>query len=331
VSSIVGQAAPEGSKMAVLLKGSRGWRAHSLVIGLLVILVLLNGFADPGLVDMFQAGLLLQTALPLVFVAFAQTLAVLTRGMDLSVGASMAMVSVLTATWMGGFDGGSSWHLLPILGIALGIGLLNGVLICILRLPPIIATLATWSVFNGVAIGLLEQDGGEVPTWLTNLVTGESFGIPNSYFILAVALIIWYQLSRGRLGRSIFAVGGDPERAALNGINVKRTLIATYGLCGLIAGIGGLMLAGATSTGQPTAGDAYILPSVTAVVIGGTSLMGGRGGVGLTILGVLILTLVNSLVQALSLEAWVGVLLTSVLLVAVVVVRAIPDLIKGRA
>jgi ribose transport system permease protein len=311
-----------------LLLAHRGWKDHALVVALLVALAIANGIAEPGLVDVYQAGLLLQTALPLVLIGFAQTLAILLRGFDLSVGATMAVTDVLAATWMGGFGGGDSWHLILIVAIALAIGAINGLLICFVRLPPFIATLATWSIFNGVAIGLLSRDGGEVPTWMTEIVTGEFLGLPNSYFVVLAALAVWWHIRRGRLGRNIYAVGSDPERARLNGINVKAVTIATYALCGLAAGVGGLLLAGQTSTGQPTAGDPFILLSVVAVVIGGTSLAGGRGGVGLTLLGVLILTLVGSLIQSLGLEAWVSVLFSSVLLLLVVLLRALPTLIR---
>jgi ribose transport system permease protein len=310
------------------LLAHRGWKDHALVVALLVALAIANGIAEPGLVDVYQAGLLLQTALPLVMIGFAQTLAILLRGFDLSVGATMAVTDVLAATWMGGFGGGDSWHLILIVAIALAIGAINGLLICFVRLPPFIATLATWSIFNGVAIGLLSRDGGEVPTWMTEIVTGEFLGLPNSYFVVLAALVVWWHIRRGRLGRNMYAVGSDPERARLNGINVKAVTITTYALCGLAAGVGGLLLAGQTSTGQPTAGDPFILLSVVAVVIGGTSLAGGRGGVGLTLLGVLILTLVGSLIQSLGLEAWVSVLFSSVLLLLVVLLRALPTLIR---
>jgi ribose transport system permease protein len=323
----LGMSRPQADRVRRLLS-HRGWKDHALVVALLVALAIANAIAEPGLVDVVQAGLLLQTALPLVLIGFAQTLAILLRGFDLSVGATMAVTDVLAATWMGGFTGGESWHLVLIVVIALAIGAINGILIAFLRLPAFIATLATWSIFNGVAIGLLSRDGGEVPTWMTEVVTGELIGIPNSYLVVAAALLVWWHIRRGRLGRDIYAVGSDPERARLNGISVRGVTVATYALCGLAAGIGGLLLAGQTSTGQPTAGDPFILLSVVAVVIGGTSLAGGRGGVGLTVIGVLILTLVGSLIQSLGLEAWVSVLFSSALLLLVVLLRALPTLIR---
>jgi ribose transport system permease protein len=319
---------PARADRVARLLGHRGWWDHALVVGLLLALAVANGIVEPQLVDAYQAGLLLQTALPLTLVAFAQTLAILLRGFDLSVGATMAVTDVLAATWMGGFGGGESWHLVLILGIALGIGAINGLLIAVLRLPAFIATLATWSIFNGAAIGILSRDGGEVPTWMTELVAGEFLGLPNSYFIVLAALLVWWHIRRSRLGRNVYAVGSDPERARLNGINVKAVTIATFALCGLAAGVGGLLLAGQTSTGQPTSGDPFILQSVVAVVIGGTSLAGGRGGVGLTLLGVLILTLIGSLIQALGLESWINVLVSSALLLVIVLLRALPTLVR---
>jgi ribose transport system permease protein len=126
-----------------------------------------------------------------------------------------------------------------------------------------------------------------------------------------------------RLGTRIYAVGADEERARLAGASVVRVKLAAYTLAGLCAGIGGIFLAGVASSGTPTAGDPYILSSVAAVVIGGTSLMGGSGGIGLTVMAALALTFMSDIVSAVNLNTWVSVAASAGLLLIVVAIRSL--------
>jgi ribose transport system permease protein len=303
---------------------------YGVLLGLLVALIVANYLAQPSLFSVEQIGLTLQTALPMMLIAVAETLAVLLGELDLSVGGIAVVANVLCATWLGGYGGGDSWHFVLIIAIVILAGAINGCLIAVAKFESFIATLATWSVFNGVALTILSQDGGEVPTWITNIVTGRVGELPNAYLIVAgTALALWW-IRGSRYGRRLYAVGSDAERARLNGVRVRTIVIATFALGGLCAGLGGIMLAGATSTGQPTAGDAYILPAFAALVIGGTRLTGGSGGAGLTILGVLVLTLISNFVQAVNLEAWVTVASSSALLLLVVATRAVIEFRKER-
>jgi ribose transport system permease protein len=303
----------------------RGLRQHGLLLALLVAAIVANLIAQPALFDVDQIGLIVQIALPAVLVGFAQTIAVVCGGLDLSVGAVMAMANVLAATWLSGSAHGADWHLGLILLIVLAAGAINGVLIAVFRFEAFIATLATWSVFNGVALTLLKTDGGLAPTWLTDLVTGDTAGVPTAYVMLVVILLVWLHLRRTRFGMQLYAVGSDAERARLSGIRVTRIKIMAFALSGLAAGVGGILLAGATSTGQPTVGNNYILPSFAAVVIGGSRLGGGSGGVGLTTMAVLLLVLISNFIGALDLDNWVSVVATSGLLLAVVALRALFD------
>lgn len=297
---------------------------------LLVVLILVDVSVQPVLLDGNQIGLLLQTALTAMLLAAAQTLAVLSRGVDLSVGSVMATTNVLVATKLGGIEG-SHLALLPlVLAVGAAVGLINGALIAYGGLEPFVATLASWAVFNGVALLVLPTDGGEVPHQLTNLVIGTVGGIPNSYVGVALVLAAWWWLRRSRLGVRILAVGSDETRAFLNGIDVRRTKLAVYAMSGFVAGIAGVYLAATTSTGTPTAGDGYLLPSLAAVVIGGTSLAGGRGGVGLSVMGVLVLTLISDLVTGLQLPSWVAVVASAAMLLLVVSVRSLPQVLSRK-
>jgi len=326
---------------AVATPAERATRATGVSLGrlprgqwgtvlLLVALVVADVAVQPNLADVDQIGLLLQTALPAVLLAAAQTLAVLSRGVDLSVGSVMVTTNVLVATKLGGIEGSHMWAIVPIVAVGVAAGLVNGALIAYGGLEPFVATLASWAIFNGVALLILPTDGGAVPTTITNLVIGKVGPIPSPYVCVAVVLAFWWFLRRSPLGVRILAVGSDESRAFLNGIDVRRTKLWVYGMSGLIAGLAGIYLAGATSSGTPAAGDGFLLPSLAAVVIGGTSLAGGRGGIGLSVMGVLVLTFITDLVTNLQLPSWVAIVANAAMLLLVVSIRSLPNVLSRK-
>ncbi|EHN10516.1 Ribose ABC transport system permease protein RbsC (TC 3.A.1.2.1) [Patulibacter medicamentivorans] len=292
---------------------------------LLATLVVVDLSLQPALADITQIGLLVQTALPLLFVAAAQTLAVLVRGIDLSVGGVFAVANTMTAVWVGAAGGNHQLLLLAVLVAGLAMGAINGVLIAGLGFQPFIATLGTWTAYGGVALMILPSDGGAVPLVLTSILNGTVAGIPASIVIVAVLLLAWRVLRTSRFGTQIYAVGDDEERARLNGTPVRRVRLLVYALAGLCAAVGGIMLAGATSTGSPTAGDPYILMSLSAVVIGGTSLRGGAGGVGLSVMAAFSLILISDIASAMNLDVWVSVAASALLLLVMVTARALVE------
>lgn len=310
--------------LAVPLPRRLAW-TNLVTAAILVALAVTDLILQPALANTIQIGLLLQTALPLVFVSAAQTLVVLVRGIDLSVGGIFVVTNAVTAVWVGGAGGSHQLLLLAALAMGVGMGALNGALVAGLRFEPFIATLGTWTIFNGIALMILPTDGGTPPPFLTKLILGQVAGIPSSIVILAAIFGVWRGIRATRFGARMIAVGADEERARLNGTPVRRVKLAVYALAGLCAALGGIYSAGATSSGTPTAGDAYILTSVAAVVIGGTSLRGGQGGVGLTIMAALALTLISDIVSAVNLAVWVSVAASSALLLAVVVARSLVE------
>lgn len=289
---------------------------------LLVVLVAVDVALQPALLNLVQIGLVVQVELPLVFLAIGQTLVILIGGIDLSVGATLVVANALCATWLGAGTAGV-WKLAPIALAGVAIGVTNGCLVAYARLEPFIATLATWTVFDGVALLILPQDGGQVPTSLVTAATGKLGPIPTPLLILACALLAWLYIKRTRLGLRIYGLGSDEGRSSLVGVNVSRVKLSVYGLAGLCSALGGIYLALSTGTGTPTAGDPLVLPSVAAVVIGGTSLRGGRGDVGLTIIGVLILGEISDIVQDLNLPGYTSVIVSGVALLAVVALRSV--------
>ena len=315
--------------LAVHLRRRWSW-SNLVTAGILIVLAIVDVSLQPALANLTQIGLLLQTALPLVFVSVAQTLVVLVGGIDLSVGGMFVVANAVTVVWVGGAAGAHQALLLVAVALGLAMGALNGLLVVALRFEPFIATLGTWTIFNGIALTILPTDGGTPPPMLSNLVNGEVAGIPNSIVILAVIFGVWRGLRATRFGVRLYAVGADEERARLNGTPVRRVKLAAYVLAGLCAAIGGIYSAGSTASGTPTAGDAYILTTVAAVVIGGTSLCGGEGGVGMTIMAALSLTLISDIVQAVNLDVWVSVAASAGLLLAMVAARSVIEMRLSR-
>ncbi len=255
-------------------------------------------------------------------VAATQTMVIIARGFDLSVGSTVALAGVVTAEILtaGGSD---PLAVAGAIGVGLAVGLANGLLITVIRVNPLITTLATLSIVRGIAYvwtdALTQVFPGPNLRWLG---TGRVFwDIPVSVLImLAVFVAVWLTLRFTTFGRSLFAVGGNPRAALLAGIDVGRVQLAAYVISGLSAGFAGAILAAQLSAGSPQAAMGLELNAVAAVVLGGASLAGGRGRVWGTLLGALIMeTLRNGLVLTdvssfYQMIAWGVVLLLAVVI-----------------
>jgi ribose transport system permease protein len=258
----------------------------------------------------------------LALVAMAQTLPVLTGGLDLSVGMVFVLSNCLASNVMVGSSAQTALGLLLVLGAGLGSGALNGALVVLGRLPPILSTLATGSIVFGVALWLRPEPGGsineEFADWLTGSVAG---GIPRSLLLLAaVVLVVWLPYRLSVLGRAAYAIGSSTQAAYLAGVPVGRATFSTYVLAGLFASIAGLLLTCLTYTGEANAllGGSYTLGSIAAVVIGGTSLYGGSGGAVGSLLGAFVLRTIGDLLLVFDMDPlWQPLFQGLVLLVSV--------------
>jgi fructose transport system permease protein len=246
----------------------------------------------------FNLSLVLQQVTIIGVVGIAQTLIILTAGIDLSVGAIMVLSSVVMGRLA--VVAGVPTELAFCLGLLTGAacGFVNGTLVTSLRLPPFIVTLGTWSIFGALNLfysqssTIRQQEIAGAAPFLQFLGTRiQVGGAPVTYgsiLMLMLAALIWYVLNRTAFGRHIYATGDDPDAARLAGINTKRTLVAVYTIAGLICAVAGWTLIGRIGAVSPMAGGTSNLDSITAVVIGGTSLFGGRGSIVGTLIGALI-------------------------------------------
>jgi ribose transport system permease protein len=270
---------------------------------LLGALVVVSELVRPGVVSTQWVGTTLRAAVPLAILAGCQTLAMLTGGIDLSVGAVASMTGFVLATLVGG--PGLAAGIAIALVIAALAGLLTGIGVGVFRVHPLIMTLGMSLVVLGLANVwqiVMVQTGSGVPAGLRTLGTGTFLGvIPYSFAVFVpVAAIILLGLRRTGYGRLLYAVGDNPIAARLSGARAWQVLIVLYVISAVLAGIAGFLISGLTNVASVTLADSSVLPSVAAAVIGGTSIMGGRGGYGGTILGALILTVLSALLSSLG-------------------------------
>lgn len=274
------------------------------VLPLILLLALLVGALEimrPGIVNERWIGNTVKFAIPLAMLAACQTLTMLTGGIDLSaaVVATISAFVMATLVPLYGPAGAIALSLVP----AVLIGLLNGVGTGIFRVHPLIITLGTGLIGTGclqVYQRFVIATGSEVPEALAWLGTGRTWGFPNALVLfLPFAALILYAQRRTGFGRLLYAIGDNPGAARLSGARGWQLHLALYALSGLIAGIAGLLYVGLIKAPSLSIAMPLLLPSVAAAVIGGTSIFGGRGGYGGTIVGALILTVLSTMLTLL--------------------------------
>ena len=275
------------------------------LIGLLGVLILIIDIVDPGIVSPGWANIMVRTTVPLAILAGCQTITMLTGGIDLSVGAVASMTGFVTATLVHS-PGGVPEAILVSLVVAMLAGLLTGIGVGVFRVHPLIMTLGMSFVVLGLAnVWQLQsvQTGAGVPDVLTKLGSATLLGfIPASLLVLVpVVVLILIGLRRTGYGRLLYAIGDNPVAARLSGARSWQVLIVLYVISALLAGVGGLLLSGLTNTASVSLADSLVLPSVAAAVIGGTSILGGRGAYGGTLVGALILSVLTALLTAVGL------------------------------
>jgi ribose transport system permease protein len=234
----------------------------------------------------------------LALVAMAQTIPVLTGGLDLSVGMVFVLSNCLAATIVNGDPRMTALGIVGVLIVGLVCGIINGIVIVYGRLQPIIVTLATGAVYFGIALALRPEPGGSVNFEFADFMTTSFFKVPSSVILLlAVVLFIWIPYRRSVLGRAAYAIGSSEHAAYMSGVPITRAKILAYALAGFLASIAGLLLTALTYSGAAKAslGADYTLNSIAAVVIGGTSLFGGAGSAIGSIFGAFIMRTVGDL------------------------------------
>ncbi|MBK0418639.1 ABC transporter permease [Leucobacter sp. CSA1] len=295
-------------------------RYAMVIVMLLIIAFFLYRSARFGTVD--NVVTILVAAAPFALIAIGQTLVILTGGIDLSVGsviAVSAMAAAVTAKEMP-----DSLWLAPIVAVAVGFiaGSINGLIVSLVNVPPFIATLGMMTLASGLAFVL--GDGAPInglPAGYGDFANTRVFGLTLPVILMIIAIVVFgILMKRSSYGLRVYAVGGNPLAAEIAGVKTKRVLYSVYAFSGALAGLSGIMLSSRVISGSPNLGQGYELDAIAAVVIGGASLMGGRGTIWGTALGLLLIQTLNNGLDILTVPAYWQDVIKGVLIVAAVAV-----------
>jgi ribose transport system permease protein len=301
---------------------------------LFALLLIGNLITIPQFVSLGNLPGTLAVAAPFVIAAIATTPAILVGGggIDLSVGPLLGFVNVLLIQEFIPRHLDGPLTAVPLLFlIGAGAGLVNGLLVTLVRLQPIVATLGTYLVLTGLSLEMMPQPEGQAPHWITQF-GGSVVGIPGSVILVGAPMVVWALLQRTAFYRAMMAVGGDERAAFSAGVDLIVTRLGAYMIGGIFAAVAGLALTALIESGDPNIGPTYTLVAIAAVALGGTSLAGGRGGIIGSIFGALSIYLIQNLLSAVHVSAlWLQVAYGAILVFAVVVNAEIRVLVRRRA
>lgn len=320
---------PTASAAAPWLKLGSGLTKNLVPLAFAVAIVVAVAVLVP---NFFQLSNLLNVGRQAAIVgviAIGMTFVILTAGIDLSVGAILA-VSGVTMSLLINSGTPAPVAILTALGVGLAIGIINGLGSAFLHVQPFIMTLATMVAVQGLSLRL--TNGG--PIQFSNddaifMVMGKSqiFGLPSPFVIFVIVSILGILVLRYlAFGRSLYAIGGSPEAARLSGVPTRRTLVIAYGISGVCAALAGVMTASRLGTGDPVAGSLANLDAITAVVIGGTTLLGGRGGAVGTVFGALLLAVLSNVMNLVGVSPFDQQIVKGVVIIIAVIIAG--DMLK---
>ncbi len=304
---------------------------HNLfpIVMIFIVVVAVNAYLQPGFFsfDVLQSNLASFT--PLVLASMAQAVVILVGGIDLSVGMSITLATVIMAATMDSSSSSIAFGIILSIVATLGVGALNGFVIGYLKLPPIISTFAVSSICYGAALLIMPQPGGYIPysfyeTYQTNIA---SF-LPMPLVMIIVGLLIWAFIRRRKIYRYIYAVGGSEPAAFANGINTKKIKLYAFMIASIFIVLTALAVVAQTATGDANMGRAYTLNSIAAVVIGGISLQGGKGSLFGAVLGALILGFISNIIFFAELSSFYQDLIKGLIIIFALTLSILPTIRK---
>jgi ribose transport system permease protein len=302
-------------------------RNHGLfvAVGTFVAVVLLLSLKLPNGFSYYDLTSPANSSTALALAAIGETIVIIAGGLDLSAGAVISLTNCLIAAHMTATP--QSMWLWIFLGLSAGaaVGAFNGFLIVVLRLQPVIVTLATMFIVEGLTLLILEQPGGAVPPGCSAALTGDAIPgvLPMSVVILVAAIAIWFLIRATPFGTYIYAAGSEREAARSKGVPVRGVQFAVYVLAGVFYSAAGVFLTAQTGSGDPTVGPPMLLPIFVAVVLGGTSFAGGRGGCVGTVFGALTLMLIVNLLLVFNVPTYYSSTVEGAILIAAVLTSSL--------
>ncbi len=302
-------------------------RHQGVIVAIVVFAVLMgiNALMSNGGLSYFDISSLATGGAPLAIAATGQTLVILTGGFDLSAGAVISLVNAVLATQMQ--DNPASivtWALLGV-GVGMATGAFNGIFIAFLRLQPIVVTLSTMFIVQGLTLLVMDKPGGMIPAGLSSALAQDAIPdlVPMALVLLAILMLLWLWLKSSRVGTAIYAIGSDVDAARARGINVPWVQFLVYVLAGGCYGFSGVFVSAQTGAGDPLVGNSMLLQIFGAVVVGGTRLGGGRGGAFGSVVGAYILMVVVNILLVLNVSAYFSTIVEGCILILAVLASAV--------
>lgn len=301
---------------------------------LLVVVIIINAALQPNIFSRDILNSNMRVFLPLILLAVGQTFVMVGGGIDISVGGILSIINTILATRVG-LDGSleAMWQF-TILSLFVGIlaGALNGFFVAFFRLQPIITTYATGFLYAGLALFILPNPGGGIPRSASEFYRSTTpLGLPLAFFIIAAILLMWWYIRSIRYGRFLYAVGGKAEAAYQTAVPVTWVVFSTYVLSGLFSALAGIAITLLSGSGNADIGSAMTLNSITAVVIGGTALSGGVGGVPGSVMGAITLMLIQNIISFAHINTWWETLVKALIIVVALAAPGVINLFRRRS
>ncbi len=289
----------------------------------LVALILVAYYTEPVILTERSIRNIIIGSTALGIVTIGQTLTMLVAGIDLSIGSVMSLITVIAAVQMRDHPDKVGEIVLLCLGVGLGVGIVNGIGTAYLKINPLIFTLASGTAIQGWALHILYSPGGRVTREFREVARGMwTDSIPNAaIYLLVLYGVGWFILRHTAFGQSIYAVGGNEDSARLSGLHTQRIKLTVYALSGVLASLGGLFLVGRIGSGDPLVGEPFTLDSITAAVLGGTSLFGGVGGLWGGLAGVFIFGLLSTMLNLNNVSSFYQWILKGAILIGALAVN----------
>jgi len=300
---------------------------------LLVLTLIINYFLQPNIFERDTLNSNMRVFLPIILLTAGQAIVILGGGIDISVGGIVSIINTILATRVG-LEGSpqAMWQYVA-LSLAVGVlaGAINGFFVAFLRLQPIITTYATSFLYFGLALFILPNPGGGIPASIAELYrTNMPLGLPPAFYVIPIVLLIWWYVRSTRFGNYLFAVGGKAQAAYETAVPVTWIQFSTYVISGLMAAFSGIAITMLSGSGNAEIGSAMTLNSITAVVIGGTTLSGGVGGVAGPMMGALTLGFIQNIISFAKINTWWETLVKALIIVAALATPGLINLLRRR-
>ncbi len=299
---------------------------------LLLGLVAVNAALQPNFFQLRPLSGNFRVLLPLMILAVAQTLVIIGGGIDLSVGAMVSLVNAILVTLITPESSALGILLAVLLGCAVGMlaGALNGICVAYLRLQPIVTTYASSFIFAGLALYILPRPGGQLPRELTSFYRSTPLNLPLGVYVIIILLILWGLLRSTRYVQYLYASGSNPDAAYSSGIPVTLIKFSSYVFAGFMAALAAVALTLSIGSGNPRIGEGMTLDSIVAVVLGGTRLSGGQGGITGSIIGVAILGIIRNIISFANVPTWYQTLVNAIIIVLALAGPGLIRLLRRR-